>query len=1181
MSHSIRCYQGGQWWEVPDWVSLSLGYDMLLPGTLTGTYAINGINADKLVADAILQATWKGTEGPESRWIIQGGSGSTLPVDNPSFEVIGKSLKDVLRRVIVRHTTPYKPKLYENRKVGYILNDLFTAAQARGAMTGLTWDFSATVDSDGVAWADTIEKIEFPPGTKYSELTTNFIENGYLELQVNGTVINAYNFGGQGSIKTSTIELAAGKDYEETPFRWTTEERARYSLALGDERAYVEREDTGIALGPFGREEQSLSFGGTKSTSVLTKVNNASLSKSGVARREITRKIRLYSDGKIPAIDYLLGDYVFERTGATAESLRVRNIVIEVARDGSVGTAAVTFNDQLLENDIKVAKRLSGISSASAPGTGNGLLVPVPPDETIPNPPTTIVTNSGPYTDNNGFVRSTLNISWTAPTTNTDTSAITDISYYEIRYKKTTSANWLLARTPLLYLDVPNLDPGYQYHVEVRTWDGSGHFSDWTATTTTAALIGDTDAPTQPSTPSMVNFLGTLYVDWDGKDSGGFDMPADFKECQIHVSTTTGFTPTPTTMMGLWTSKNGGTFSIGNVVYGTTYYVKLVAVDTSLNASPASAQVSGVPSRLVTNDITDDAITAAKIAAGAVSATELASSVNDAISTAQSTADGKNTIYYQAAAPTGGTYKANDIWYDTDDGYKMYVRVGAAWTASALGNSAIATLDAGKITTGTLSADRIGTNSITAAKMVAGTITAASGVLADLAVTNAKIDSVAANKLTSGEIQAGAVISAGPTAGTHTEMTASGFSAYTFDPDVGSPVLTGRLGTGNADSLSFRDTDGALLASISELGRGAFTGLSLTDINAGFDVFGDDFFDIINRRARGIVAWIELLQTSSDTTGSELIVLELRHTLEPGRLYKIVLTPFELDVDSSEENRAGIRLRYATGGAAVTTSSTQLIRKLMSPNTLSVATMPGFERLFSIAETVPTEYRFAWTLDNEDGTNAMRINYSASNQAALYIEDVGPALDAASQVIQYTSVWECNLSQAYNADGTKRTDATYLGYSGPNPLTMGDCTGGNNFSIALFTNNAISGETSKTIATALSGATIVKAEIWTYSQYSDKDSGGSIVYRPNTLTAIPDTMTAPGTTGGKMEDNYDAGDARYIDITKDDGGTVQWTAASRGVTFGQGRVSGDTYHNHLRSSYHSTDKPKLRITYRR
>jgi hypothetical protein len=76
----------------------------------------------------------------------------------------------------------------------------------------------------------------------------------------------------------------------------------------------------------------------------------------------------------------------------------------------------------------------------------------------------------------------------------------------------------------------------------------------------------------------------------------------------------------------------------------------------------------------------------------------------NAAANAQLSANGKNTIYYQTAAPTGGTYTVNDVWFDTDDGFKMYIWNGTAWTASVFGNSALGALDVGKLTAGTINA---------------------------------------------------------------------------------------------------------------------------------------------------------------------------------------------------------------------------------------------------------------------------------------------------------------------------------------------------------------------------------------------------------------------------------------------------------------------------------------------
>jgi hypothetical protein len=73
-----------------------------------------------------------------------------------------------------------------------------------------------------------------------------------------------------------------------------------------------------------------------------------------------------------------------------------------------------------------------------------------------------------------------------------------------------------------------------------------------------------------------------------------------------------------------------------------------------------------------------------------VAGQNLWTSIRDAtIATAQSKADsaytvasGKNTTYYQTAQPTGGTYIKGDLWFDTDDNYKLYTHTGSAWQAT-------------------------------------------------------------------------------------------------------------------------------------------------------------------------------------------------------------------------------------------------------------------------------------------------------------------------------------------------------------------------------------------------------------------------------------------------------------------------------------------------------------------
>ena len=87
------------------------------------------------------------------------------------------------------------------------------------------------------------------------------------------------------------------------------------------------------------------------------------------------------------------------------------------------------------------------------------------------------------------------------------------------------------------------------------------------------------------------------------------------------------------------------------------------------------------------------------------SGTAWVSAQDTAISTAQSTANGKNKVFYSTSAPGSTANTAGDIWWQYSSGIVVGQFVGAggtSWTSAPIGNAVIANLDAGKITTGYL-----------------------------------------------------------------------------------------------------------------------------------------------------------------------------------------------------------------------------------------------------------------------------------------------------------------------------------------------------------------------------------------------------------------------------------------------------------------------------------------------
>jgi hypothetical protein len=149
----------------------------------------------------------------------------------------------------------------------------------------------------------------------------------------------------------------------------------------------------------------------------------------------------------------------------------------------------------------------------------------------------------------------------------------------------------------------------------------------------TDLLVGDGSAPGSSPTPTLTGSLGVLVARWTPLAN------SDFTTYEVHLSTTTGFTPGAGTLSGetpgaSWVFRTlpGG----GTLVQGTTYYCKIIASDPDGNAA-ASAQASALLDKVSAADIVANTITANEIATGGVTASEINVSTLSAITAAMGT----------------------------------------------------------------------------------------------------------------------------------------------------------------------------------------------------------------------------------------------------------------------------------------------------------------------------------------------------------------------------------------------------------------------------------------------------------------------------------------------------------------------------------------------------------------
>ena len=105
---------------------------------------------------------------------------------------------------------------------------------------------------------------------------------------------------------------------------------------------------------------------------------------------------------------------------------------------------------------------------------------------------------------------------------------------------------------------------------------------------------------------------------------------------------------------------------------------------------------------------------------------------------AQTTADGKNQVLYATVPPVGSDLVENDIWFDTDDGNKMYRWTGSAWEAKQFDTAALAAecIDTAHLAASAVTAAKIVAGTITGDRLAAGTITADKIDVSDLFAQN-------------------------------------------------------------------------------------------------------------------------------------------------------------------------------------------------------------------------------------------------------------------------------------------------------------------------------------------------------------------------------------------------------------------------------------------------------------
>lgn len=427
----------------------------------------------------------------------------------------------------------------------------------------------------------------------------------------------------------------------------------------------------------------------------------------------------------------------------------------------------------------------------------------------------------------------------------------------------------------------------------------------------------------------------------------------------------------------------------------------------------------------------------------------------------------------------------------------------------------------------------------------------------DDAIPSAKISSLAANKIITGELAAGEKISAGPLSGNHVELADDGLYAYALIGGVLVPII--RLGTGAEDAFALSDADGNVLASISGTGSANFQELSVSDLQ----IAGMTMDELMAALPRGIKGWFVHETNSSHVTtqDQETQWFEFGAMLEKDRIYRITVGPHMVDVDAGGAIIGSI-MRYEWDGAAVTGASAEIPQVgRAKPDTTAISWTIWHHCLLSTAGQVAAEreVKLGYRLFRAGGTStAIWGVAAATNQCVAVIEDIGPAIDQTEAQIERVSVWD--------ATSVMRNGITEIIDGFSEQLSTG-------WMQAIFGGNAVEGETSKTISAALTGATLVKAEV-RMSLYPEPNNSIIVAtLRGNTLTAA--STTPPSGTGQQIGKATSSKWRAWVDITD----LAIFDVNDRGLWIGDNGSA--PYSAALLQVLSGSDPVELRLTYRR
>ena len=246
--------------------------------------------------------------------------------------------------------TPATTRDFNGTKAAILIN-LIDEAQARGALSSLTYDFTSTTDSFGNTWTDN-EEMQFSVGKSYLDVVREIAEMGIdfnVTIETDGTfTLSAYR-DGRGSDKSSTVYFRRGVNCVDVSSTEAGNEiKNALSVKYKDGYTYVKNN---ASITARRRREFLLDAIDAQNSGNANTYGNAKIDFYKDPKSEVY--VKLY-DGQGPRVflDYDLGDWITLDSSGVEVSYRIKSIRLDW-RNSEYAEVTVGLNSSIIENDIK------------------------------------------------------------------------------------------------------------------------------------------------------------------------------------------------------------------------------------------------------------------------------------------------------------------------------------------------------------------------------------------------------------------------------------------------------------------------------------------------------------------------------------------------------------------------------------------------------------------------------------------------------------------------------------------------------------------------------------------------------------------------------------------------------------------------------------------------------------